>query len=98
MYSLPILEREVAMVEPAYGNTVHFEISDLVLRGVATTDEIKSWAVAGARFAWMEGASDPVVRSVYRGRLRQLVKHNGRYFTQLFVNRDLMLSSVRLDR
>ena len=86
-YILPLLEREIAQSQPVYENTVRFEVADLVERGIAAVKEIESWVFSNDRCAWFEGASDPVIRNVYRGRLRRLVKLNDRYFTQLFVNR-----------
>jgi hypothetical protein len=92
MYSSPILEKEIARAAPVYGETVCFEIADLVRRGVATVREIDSWSVSKSNCAWLEGASNPVVRNLYRGQLPLLVKRNGRYFTHLFVNRAALIA------
>ena len=89
MYSLPILEDEISKRRPAYSNTVSIGIAELVERGIATTLEIDAWVRHNENCSWLEGASMSVIRNLYRGRLRKLVKREGRYFTRLFVDRSL---------
>ena len=87
MYSLPLLEREIASADAVYGNTVSLKIAELVERGIAPPQEIYIWSICHGDYAWLEGASESVIRNVYRSKLRKLVRRNGRYFTHLFVNR-----------
>ena len=87
MYSLPLLEREIASADAVYGNTVSLNIAELVERGIATPKEIDAWSICCGDYTWLEGASESVIRNVYHSKLRKLVRRNGRYFTHLFVNR-----------
>lgn len=84
------LEDEINSAEPAYSNTVRLEIADLVARGVATPDEIAHWVEHRMSYAWLEGASFPVIENAYRGRLHLLVNRNDRFYSWLFVARDIM--------
>lgn len=83
------IQEKIFSVVPVYGETVCLEICELVSRGVATPSEIDWFSILHVKSCWLEGPSNPVVRNLYRGRIRSLVKSAGRYYTRLFCNRDL---------
>ncbi len=79
------LEKMIENTEPVYGNTVRLEIAEL--SRVISKEALIEWLGKNQGRAWVEGASEPVVRNVWRGKLRLLLKIDGRYFTQLFCQR-----------
>lgn len=88
------IQDEINKAEPIYGNTVRLEVSDLVMRGIATPREISTWVKDHESLAWLEGASEPVIKNVWRGKLHTLVRRkdrfgNYRHYSYLFVARGL---------
>jgi hypothetical protein len=79
------LEKLIDETKPVYGNTVCLPVAELW--SIITKKELVNWLSKNRERAWVEGSSNPVMRNVWRGKLRLLLKVNGRYFSFLFCQR-----------
>lgn len=80
------IRRYIVGSKLAYKSTISVEIVSITGNGIATKKEVIDFVESHPESVWLEGASNSVLSNIYRGRLSQLIKKDGRYYSRIFFN------------